>query len=138
MRTTYSNKCLERRAVRSGWIILGTAGVFFVLCLATELKNLVDFSRIMEPFFEAGDPKFYKSTWLEYGVRRSLSVIPRALVGSSAVWMGCAIVRKKVHTRIVGWGVCALFFFIGEFLFGILISSAYGYFNVLLRPRGGS
>ena len=85
MRTTYSNKCLERRAVRSGWIILGTAGVFFVLCLATELKNLVDFSRIMEPFFEAGDLKFYKSTWLEYGVRRSLSVIPRALVGSSAV-----------------------------------------------------
>lgn len=134
MRTTCFNANFEQRIVRSGRIMLGVTGVFFLLCLTAEFKNMADFSRIMEPAFTSGNMKFYISTWLEYGIRRSLSFIPRILVGISNAFLGYSIIRKKNHIWIMamGWVVCASFFFIGEFLFGVIIGSVYCYCNVIV------
>jgi uncharacterized membrane protein len=110
-----------------GWLVLGAACGFFLLGLSAEIRNLADFFRIMEPVLKAGNPEFCRSTWLEYGMRRSVALIPRVVLSVCTFLLGYDILRRENRMRGMGWYVCMGFFLMGEIIFGLVIILAFIY-----------
>ena len=124
---TSDNGIYDRRIITSGGIILGIACLFFLSSLIVEMKNLIDFSCIMEPIFRNSDSRFLQEVWLKYGAQRSIIFLSRVFVSICAALLGRAILYQKNYNQGIAWCICGAFFFLTEIVWGIAISLVYGY-----------